>query len=108
MRGENLKISSDLKARTKIDMESVIHHFKLFTEGFYVGSGVSYTPVEAPKGEFGVFIVSTGSAKPYRCKFRAPGYFHLQGIDFMCRNALLADMVVVIGTQDIVFGEVDR
>jgi NADH:ubiquinone oxidoreductase subunit D len=108
LRGENLKITSSLKSHSKVEMEAVIHHFKLYTEGFYVNSGFSYTAVEAPKGEFGVFIASTGGSKPYRCKFRAPGYFHLQGIDFMCRNSFLADMVVVIGTQDIVFGEIDR
>lgn len=89
-------------------MESLIHHFKLFTENISVPVGNTYVAVEAPKGEFGVFLESDGTSKPYRCKLRAPGFFHLQALDFMSRNALLADLVAIIGTQDIVFGEIDR
>jgi len=89
-------------------MEAVIHHFKLYTEGYTVPSGESYTAVEAPKGEFGVFLVSNGTSKPYRCKIKAPGFLHLQGLDFMTQGHLIADVVTAIGTQDIVFGEVDR
>ena len=92
----------------KTSMESLIHHFKLYTEGFTVPAGETYTAVEAPKGEFGVYLVSNGTNKPYRCKIRAPGFAHLQGIDFMSKNHMLADVVTIIGTQDIVFGEVDR
>ena len=92
----------------KQSMESLIHHFKHYTEGFVVPAGETYTAVEAPKGEFGVFLVSNGTNRPYRCKIRAPGFAHLQGIDFMSRNHMLADVVTIIGTQDIVFGEIDR
>ena len=89
-------------------MEALIHHFKLFTENTVVPAGYTYAAVEAPKGEFGVFMVSDGSSKPYRCKIKAPGFYHLQGLDFMSKNHLLADLVAIIGTQDIVFGEIDR
>ena len=89
-------------------MEALIHHFKLYTEGFHVPKGETYTSVEAPKGEFGVYLVSDGTNRPYRCKIRAPGFYHLQGLDFMSRYHMLADVVTIIGTQDIVFGEVDR
>jgi len=89
-------------------MEALIHHFKLYTEGFTVLSGETYTAVEAPKGEFGVYLVSDGSSKPYKCKIKAPGFNHLQGLDFMSKGHMLADVVTIIGTQDIVFGEVDR
>jgi len=92
----------------KNDMESLIHHFKFYTEGFNITSGQVYQAVEAPKGEFGVFPVSDGSARPYRCKIRAPGFAHLQGLDVMAQGHMLADVVTIIGTQDIVFGEVDR
>lgn len=92
----------------KTSMESLIHHFKFFTENFTVPEGNTYTAVEAPKGEFGVYLVSNGLNRPYRCKIRAPGFFHLQGLDFMTRGHMIADVVTVIGTQDIVFGEVDR
>lgn len=85
-----------------------IHHFELYTEGFSVPASSTYTAVEAPKGEFGVFLVSNGSNRPYRCKIRAPGFAHLQGLDFMSKHHMLADVVTIIGTQDIVFGEVDR
>jgi len=89
-------------------MEALIHHFKLYTEGQLVPSGEMYTSVEAPKGEFGLYLVSNGSSRPYRCKLKAPGFLHLQGINFMTRGHLIADVVTAIGTQDIVFGEVDR
>lgn len=92
----------------KNDMESLIHHFKFYTEGFNVPLGQVYQAVEAPKGEFGVFLVSDGTARPYRCKIRAPGFAHLQGLDVMAKGHMLADVVTIIGTQDIVFGEVDR
>ena len=89
-------------------MEALIHHFKLYTEGFHVPEGEVYAAVEAPKGEFGVYLVSDGTNKPYRCKIRAPGFAHLQAMDWMCRGHLLADVSCVLGTLDIVFGEVDR
>jgi NADH-quinone oxidoreductase subunit D len=89
-------------------MEALIHHFKLYSEGFHVPGGEGYAAVEHPKGEFGVSIVSDGSNKPYRCKIKAPGFFHLQALDFMARGHLLADVVTIIGTLDVVFGEIDR
>jgi len=89
-------------------MESLIHHFKLFTEGMLVPSGQTYVAIEAPKGEFGVFLVSDGGNKPYRCRIRAPGFFHLQALDHMSKGHMIADVVTIIGTQDIVFGEIDR
>lgn len=92
----------------KRSMESLIHHFKLFTEGYHVPAGEVYTAVEAPKGEFGVYLVADGTNKPYRCKIRAPGFAHLQAMDFMCRKHLLADVSAILGSLDIVFGEVDR
>jgi len=92
----------------KRSMESLIHHFKLYTEGYHVPAGETYTCVEAPKGEFGVYLVSDGTNKPYRCKIRAPGFAFLQGIDFMSRGHMLADIVANIGSLDIVFGEIDR
>jgi NADH:ubiquinone oxidoreductase subunit D len=92
----------------KESRQSLIHHFKVYTEGCTVPVGETYTAVEAPKGEFGVYLVSNGTNRPYRCKIRAPGFAHLQGLDFMSRHHMLADEVTIIGTQDIVFGEVDR
>jgi NADH-quinone oxidoreductase subunit D len=92
----------------KGDMESLIHHFKLMTEGYCVPEGEVYAAVEAPKGELGVYLVSDGANKPYRLKVRAPGFVHLSALDEMVRGHMLADVVAVIGTQDIVFGEVDR
>lgn len=92
----------------KQSMESLIHHFKLYTEGFSVPASSIYIVVEAPKGEFGVFLVSNGTNRPYRCKIRAPGFAHLQGLDFMSKHHMLSDVVIIIGTQDIVFGEVNR
>jgi NADH-quinone oxidoreductase subunit D len=92
----------------KRSMESLIHHFKLYTEGYKVPAGEVYVAVEAPKGEFGVYLVSDGSNKPYRCRIRAPGFAHLQAMDFLCRGHQLADVSAVLGSLDIVFGEVDR
>jgi NADH dehydrogenase (ubiquinone) Fe-S protein 2 len=105
---ENHKISVPGRKEMKNSMEELIHHFKLFTEGYSVPAGEIYTSIEAPKGEFGVFLVSDGSTRPYRCKIKAPGFIHLQGLNFMTKNHFIADVVAVIGTQDIVFGEVDR
>lgn len=92
----------------KKSMESLIHHFKLFTEGFIISNAQIYCALEAPKGEFGIFLMTNNSNKPYRCRIRAPGFFHLQGLDYMTNQYLIADLVTIIGTQDIVFGEVDR
>lgn len=102
------KIVPPTRAEMKESMEALIHHFKLFTEGYSVPPGATYTAIEAPKGEFGVYLVSDGSNRPYRCKIRAPGFAHLASLDFMARGHMLADTVALIGTQDIVFGEVDR
>ncbi|KAL1441606.1 hypothetical protein MTO96_008566 [Rhipicephalus appendiculatus] len=92
----------------KTSMEALIHHFKLFTEGYQVPPGVTYTAVEAPKGEFGLYLISDGTSRPYRCKIKAPGFAHLSALDFIGKNHMLADIVAIIGTLDIVFGEVDR
>jgi len=92
----------------KKSMEGLIHHFKLYTEGFHVPAGDVYAAVEAPKGEFGVYLVSDGTNKPYRGRIRAPGFAHLQAMDFMCRGHMLADVSAILGSLDIVFGEVDR
>jgi NADH dehydrogenase (ubiquinone) Fe-S protein 2 len=108
VKSDDRKSTPPSRSQMKSSMESLIHHFKLYTEGFIVPPGETYTAVEAPKGEFGVFLVSNGTNRPYRCKIRAPGFAHLQGLDFMARNHMLADVVTIIGTQDIVFGEVDR
>ncbi|MCB1865356.1 MAG: NADH-quinone oxidoreductase subunit D [Chromatiales bacterium] len=102
------KVSPPPRATMKSDMEALIHHFKLFTEGYCPPPGEVYAAVEAPKGEFGAYIVSDGANKPYRLKLRAPGFMHLSALDEMVRGHMLADVVAVIGTQDIVFGEVDR
>lgn len=105
---EDKKLNFTSRASLKWSMESLIHHFKLFTENISVPAGENYTAVEAPKGEFGIFIKSDGTSKPYRIKIKAPGFYHLQALDFMSRDCLLADLVAIIGTQDIVFGEIDR
>jgi NADH dehydrogenase (ubiquinone) Fe-S protein 2 len=102
------KIAPPTRALMKYNMEALIHHFKLYSEGFIVPEGSTYSLVEAPKGEFGVFLVSNNTNRPYRCRIKSPGFFHLQGLDFMVKNLYLADLVTVIGTQDLVFGEVDR
>ena len=105
---DDAKISPPSRSAVKQDMESLIHHFKLYTEGVFVPAGETYTATEAPKGEFGVYLISDGSNRPYRCKIKAPGFAHLQGLNFMSSSHMLADVVTIIGTQDIVFGEVDR
>ena len=102
------KLTPPKRADMKTSMESLIHHFKLYTEGFHVPAGEVYAAVEAPKGEFGVYLVADGTNKPYRAKLRAPGFLHLQALDFMCKGHQLADVSAIIGTMDIVFGEVDR
>ena len=108
VKSSDAKIVTPSRSQVKNSMESLIHHFKLHTEGFAVPSGETYSATEAPKGEFGVFLISNGSNKPYRCKIKAPGFNHLQALDFMSKGHLVADVVTIIGTQDIVFGEVDR
>ena len=102
------KITPPKRAEMKTSMEALIHHFKLYTEGFHVPAGEVYAAVEAPKGEFGVYLVADGTNKPYRAKIRAPGYMHLQSMDYICKGHQLADVSAIIGTMDIVFGEVDR
>ncbi|MCL4767256.1 MAG: NADH-quinone oxidoreductase subunit D [Hyphomicrobiaceae bacterium] len=104
----DLKVVPPKRADMKRSMEALIHHFKLYTEGFHVPEGEVYAAVEAPKGEFGVYLVADGSNKPYRCKIRAPGFPHLQAMDFMNRGHMLADVSAIIGSLDIVFGEIDR
>ncbi len=105
---ENNKLFPPKRAEMKKSMEALIHHFKLYTEGYHVPKGEIYRAVEAPKGEFGVYLVSDDSNKPYRCKIRAPGFAHLQAMDYMCKGHMLADVSAVLGSLDIVFGEVDR
>jgi len=102
------KLCPPRRAEMKQSMEALIHHFKLYTEGFHVPAGEVYASVEAPKGEFGVYLVSDGSNKPYRAKIRAPGYLHLQAMDHMATGHQLADVAAIIGTMDVVFGEIDR
>ena len=102
------KVVPPKRGDMKRSMEGLIHHFKLYTEGYHVPAGEVYAAVEAPKGEFGVYLVADGSNKPYRCKIRAPGFVHLQAMDFLCRGHQLADVTAVLGSLDIVFGEVDR
>jgi len=104
----NHKLTPPRRGEMKTSMEALIHHFKLFTEGFHVPEGEVYAAVEAPKGEFGVYLVSDGSNKPYRVKLRAPGYAHLQAMDTLCQGHMLADVAAILGSLDIVFGEVDR
>mgnify|MGYP003571116841 CR=1 FL=1 len=104
----NNKVVPPKRGEMKRSMEALIHHFKLYTEGYHVPEGEVYAAVEAPKGEFGVFLVSDGSNKPYRCKIRAPGFAHLQAMDYLCKGHMLADVAAVLGSLDIVFGEVDR
>lgn len=102
------KISPPSRAEMKHSMEALIHHFKLFTQGYQVPPGTTYTAIEAPKGEFGVYLVSDGSSRPYRCKIKAPGFAHLAALDTIGKNSFLADIVAIIGTLDVVFGEIDR
>jgi len=102
------KVTPPARGEMKRSMEALIHHFKLYTEGFHVPAGETYTAVEAPKGEFGVYVVADGTNKPYRCKIRAPGFPHLQAIEFCSKGHMLADSVAILGSMDIVFGEIDR
>ncbi|HEV8014482.1 MAG TPA: NADH-quinone oxidoreductase subunit D, partial [Stellaceae bacterium] len=108
VRVNDRKVMPPPREEMKSSMEALIHHFKLYTEGYHVPPGETYTAVEAPKGEFGVYIVADGSNRPYRCKIRAPGFAFLQGLEFMGKGHMLADIVAIIGSMDIVFGEVDR
>ncbi|XP_046980336.1 NADH-ubiquinone oxidoreductase 49 kDa subunit-like [Schistocerca americana] len=105
---DDMKITPPSRAEMKTSMEALIHHFKLFTQGCHVPPGATYTAVEAPKGEFGIYIISDGSSKPYRCKIKAPGFAHLAAIDKISRRLMLADVVAILGTLDLVFGEIDR
>ncbi|KAL2735890.1 NADH-ubiquinone oxidoreductase 49 kDa subunit-like [Vespula squamosa] len=105
---DDVKIVPPRKAEMKLNMEALIHHFKLFSQGFQVPPGATYTSIEAPKGEFGVYLVSDGSSKPYRCRLRSPGFAHLATLRFLGPGCLLADIIAIIGTLDIVFGDVDR
>jgi NADH dehydrogenase I D subunit len=102
------KITFPLKTEIKNSMESLIHHFKIYTNGFNIPMNETYLAIEAPKGEFGVYLVSNNFNKPYRCKIKAPGFTHLQALNFMSKHHMIADIVTIIGTQDIVFGEIDR
>jgi NADH-quinone oxidoreductase subunit D len=112
--GQGAHVSDDKKVvppkrgEMKRSMEALIHHFKLYTEGFHVPAGEVYAAVEAPKGEFGVYLVADGSNRPYRCKIRAPGFPHLQAMDAMNRGHMLADVSAILGSLDVVFGEIDR
>jgi NADH-quinone oxidoreductase subunit D len=102
------KITPPSRGEMKRSMEALIHHFKLYTEGYHVPAGATYTAVEAPKGEFGVYLIADGTNKPYRCKIRAPGFAHLQSMEHISKGHMLADAVAIIGSLDIVFGEIDR
>jgi len=104
----NYKYSMPSRLGFKNSMELLISHYKLYSHGFYIKKNESYVSIEAPKGELGVFIASDSTSKPYRCKIRAPGFFHLQGLNYMTKGFFLADVVTIIGTIDIVFGEIDR
>ncbi len=108
VRVNDYKIMPPPREEMKNSMEAMIHHFKLYTEGYHVPAGETYARVEAPKGEFGVYLVSDGTNKPYKCRIRAPGFAHMQAMDFMSRGHMLADTVSIIGSMDIVFGEIDR
>jgi NADH dehydrogenase (ubiquinone) Fe-S protein 2 len=104
----NWKVTNPPRSFMKFNMEALIHHFKFYSECFSISEEETYSVIEAPKGEFGVYLVSNGTNRPYRCRIKAPGFLHLQGLDFMVKNSYLADLVTVIGTQDLVFGEIDR
>jgi NADH-quinone oxidoreductase subunit D len=108
VKSNNHKVSPPSRAEIKSSMEALIHHFKFYTEGLILPFGETYVGTEAPKGEFGVYLISNDTEKPYRCKIKAPGFAHLQALDEMSKNHLIADVVTIIGTQDIVFGEIDR
>jgi NADH dehydrogenase (ubiquinone) Fe-S protein 2 len=108
IKSSNFKMGTSYRSEMKSSMEALIHHFKLYTEGVVLPSGETYSATEAPKGELGVYLVSNGTDKPYRCKIKAPGFGHLQALDDMSKGHMIADVVTIIGTQDIVFGEIDR
>lgn len=108
VRCDDAKIVPPRREEMKKSMEALIHHFKLYTQGFQVPPGATYTAIEAPKGEFGVYLVSDGSSRPYRCKIKAPGFAHLASLELMGPGYFLADIVAIIGTLDVVFGEIDR
>lgn len=108
IKSDDYRVSTPPRAKMKTGMEEMIHHFKLFTEGFHLPKGEIYSAVEAPKGEFGIYMVSDGANKPFRMKIRAPSFVHLQGLEQLVKGHLIADAVAVIGSIDIVFGEVDR
>ena len=105
---DDKKITNPNRIQIKNSMESLIHHFKYYSENISVNSGETYTVIEAPKGEYGVYLIADGTNKPYRCKIKSPGFFHLQALDFLAKNHMIADVVTIIGTLDIVFGEIDR
>jgi NADH-quinone oxidoreductase subunit D len=105
---DNHKVAPPKRARMKEGMEDMIHHFKLFSEGMHVPEGEAYAAIEHPKGEFGIYLISDGANKPYRLKIRAPGFAHLHSLEEMSRGHMISDVVTIIGTQDIVFGEIDR
>jgi NADH:ubiquinone oxidoreductase subunit D len=105
---EDFKISAPFRSYMKYSMESLIHHYKLYSEGFIIQRESTYSVVEAPKGEFGVYLSSNNTNRPYRCRIKSPGFLHLQGLNLMVAGSLLADLVTIIGTQDLVFGEIDR
>lgn len=108
IKSSNFKLTNPPRNDIKNSMESVIHHFKFFTEGITVPFGETYASSEAPKGEFGVYLISNNTEKPFRCKIKAPGFGHLQSLNAMSVGHMIADIVTIIGTQDIVFGEIDR
>lgn len=105
---DDKKITNPDRTQMKNSMESLIHHFKYYSENISVNSGETYTVIEAPKGEYGVYLISDGTNKPYRCKIKSPGFLHLQALDFIAKNHMIADVVTIIGTLDVVFGEIDR
>lgn len=108
IKADDRKLCPPSRAEMKTSMEALIHHFKLFTQGYQVPPGSTYTAIEAPKGEFGVYLVADGTSKPYRCKIKAPGFAHLAAMNHLAKNHMLADVCAIIGTLDIVFGEIDR
>jgi len=108
IKASNYKLISPTRYQLKNVMESLIHHFKLYSNGLIINSNEAYTAVEAPKGEFGIYLISNNSSNPYRCKIKSPGFSHLQAINYLSKKHLIADVVTIIGTLDIVFGEVDR
>jgi NADH:ubiquinone oxidoreductase subunit D len=108
LKTENNKLVPPTRNDMKQSMESLIHHFKLFTQSFTVPTNETYVGTEAPKGEFGVYLISNNTNKPYRCKIKSPGFANLQALNFISKNHMIADLVTIIGTKDIVFGEIDR